>query len=179
LRKEGRLVVVFVTDEDDCSHRDGASGFPNELEDEPQGAGEFHEMFTNYTPRECYDRANQLATVQSYHDMLARLVLSGRTSDVLVSVIGGAVDTDGRMEASGCIPKPDGGVSNECNEVGGIGVSCSDGENCCSADSADRYIKLARQMNQDSLVGSICGTSFLDVVLPLFRQSELGGEEIF
>ena len=52
-------------------------------------------------------------------------------------------------------------------------------DNCCTADSADRYIKLARQMNADSLVGSICGTSFLDVVLPLFRQSELGGEEVF
>ncbi len=179
LRKDGRLVVVFVTDEDDCSHRDGASGFPNELENEPQGPGEFQEMFTSYSTRDCYERANDLATVQSYHDMLARLVLAGRTSDVLVSVIGGAVETDGRMEAAGCVATDDGSVSSVCSEAFGVGGSCVEWDNCCSADSADRYIKLARQMNANSLVGSICGTSFLDVVLPLFRQAELGGDVIF
>jgi hypothetical protein len=117
--------------------------------------------------------------VQSYHDMLARLVLSGRTSDVLVSVIGGAIETDGGMEASACIATGDGSVSSICAPVFGTGNRCTSEENCCTADSADRYIKLARQMNADSLVGSICSTSFLDVVLPLFRQSELGGEEVF
>jgi hypothetical protein len=180
LRKDGRLVVVFVTDEDDCSHRDGATGFPNELENEPQGPGDFLDLFTRYRTQDCYARVDELATVQSYHDMLARLVLAGRTSDVLVSVIGGAVDVAGSMEAAGCIATDDGSVSDECTEAFGTGNggACA-GANCCSADSADRYIKLARQMNADSLVGSICSTSFLDVVLPLFRQSELGGEEVF
>ena len=37
LRQDGQLLVIFVGDEDDCSHADGAYGFANELEGEPAG----------------------------------------------------------------------------------------------------------------------------------------------
>ncbi len=80
------------------------------------------------------------------------------------------------MEAAACTATDDGSVTDACAAVFGTGDPCTPADNCCTADSADRYIKLARQINESSLVGSICATSFLDVVLPMFLHSELGGD---
>lgn len=181
LRPDGRLLVVFVADEDDCSHRDGENGFPDELEFEPETCGDFPALFTtpDYSSQNCQARADQLASVDSYQAMLRGLVDQGRTTDVYVAVVGGLVESDGRLEPAGCTASDDGAVVGGCLESFGAGASCAEADNCCSADAASRYVKLARAVNADSLMGSICVPDFRAPLLPLFFQAELGGVDVF
>lgn len=182
LRPDGRLLIVFVTDEDDCSHRDGENGFHNELEFEPETCGEFTDLVLNYLPSACVDDADRLASVDSYRRMLRGMVSAGRTTDVLVSVVGGLVDggdgLDGDLVPGACIATDD-GVSGTCTAAFGTGATCAPEDNCCSADAANRYVALARAVNADSLVGSICADTFSEPLLPLFFQAELGGDDVF
>ena len=181
LRPDGRLMVVVVADEDDCSHRDGALGFPNELEGEPETCGNFPELFTNVavSPRNCVERANELVPIAAYRDVLRGLVDAGRTTDVMVSVMGGLRDNGAGLEPGGCAPLPDGGIDGGCLAVQGIGQTCDVDDNCCSADGAFRYVEFARSVNDDSLLGSICADNFRDPLLPLFFLDRLGGENVF
>ncbi len=179
LRDDGRLLVVFVVDEDDCSHREGENGFPNELEAEPQTCGEFVDLFLDYPPENCRSRSDQLASIDSYKDTLRRLVDDGRTTDVYVSVVGGLAEQGGSLEPAACVALDDGTVSADCVEAFGATSVCTPEQNCCSADAASRYVQLARAVNADSLVGSICADTFRDPLLPLFFRAELGGDDVF
>jgi hypothetical protein len=180
LRTDGRLMVVVVADEDDCSHRDGALGFPNELEGEPETCGEFIELFVRpeTNASNCQDRQDQLVSVGAYSDALRGLVDSGRTTDVMVSVMGGLRDNGAGLEPGGCAPLPDGGIDGSCRATLGTGQTCDVEENCCSADGAFRYVEFARAVNADSLLGSICADNFRDPLLPLFFLDRLGGDEV-
>jgi len=181
LRPDGRLVVVFVADEDDCSHQDGAFGFPNELAGEPEGCGDFPELFTNpdARPALCVEQADRLAPVSFYRDTLRALVDEGRTTDVIVSVVGGLRETGNGLVAGDCIAREDGSFDGLCSPVLGAGNSCTEDEQCCSADGAHRYVEFARTVNADSLMGSICAPDFRAPLMPLFLVGELGGEEVF
>lgn len=181
LRPDGRLLVVFVVDEDDCSHRGGENGFPDELVGEPETCGQFAELFTNIEikPENCIERSADLASIASYQATLRGLVDAGRTTDVLVSVVGGLVEGASGLEPAGCATTPEGSVSGGCFEAFGDGARCTPEENCCSADAANRYVQLAREINADSLLGSICADNFRDPLLPLFFRAELDGEDVF
>lgn len=181
LRPDGRLLVVFVVDEDDCSHRDGENGFPNELDGEPQTCGPFPGLFTNFetNARNCSERSADLASVASYQSTLRGLIDSGRTTDVFVSVFGGLVEGENGFEPEGCVATAEGGVDSGCFETFGSGAVCTPEENCCTADAANRYVQLARGINADSLLGSICADNFRDPLLPLFFRAELDGEDVF
>jgi len=180
LRTDGRLMVVVVADEDDCSHRDGALGFPNELEGEPDTCGEFLELFVRpeTSAANCQNRQDQLVSVGAYRNALRALVDDGRTTDVMVSVMGGLRDNGAGLEPGGCAPLPDGGVDGSCRATLGTGQTCDAEENCCSADGAFRYVEFARAVNADSLLGSICADNFRDPLLPLFFLDRLGGDEV-
>ncbi len=178
LRPSGRLVVVFVTDEDDCSHRDGASGFPDELDGEPVEGGDWPELF-RANPSNCYDRVGELAPIVGYRDALQALIADGRTTDVVVAAVAGARDDGLGFVAGGCVATSDDIVSGNCSEARGTSSSCSPEQNCCTADAGRRYVELALAVNADSLLGSICAADFLDPLLPLFTVAELGGEEVF
>jgi hypothetical protein len=181
LRPDGRLLVVFVADEDDCSHRAGENGYPDELALEPETCGDYPALFTTpeFSAQNCQARADQLASIDSYRAMLRGLVDDGRTTDVLVSVVGGLVEQGGRLEPAGCTASDDGNVEGGCLETFGIGGTCTDADNCCRADAASRYVQLARAVNADSLVGSICAPDFRAPLLPLFFHAELGGDDVF
>ena len=180
LRPEARLMVVFVTDEDDCSHRDGSTGFPDELLDEPATAGEWPDMFRSRT-QDCYERANELATVASYKGTLDTLVIDGRTSDVFVSVVAGLRDDGAGLNAGACIARDDGSIDGVCRALQGTSnaFECEQTGDCCMADGGGRYVELARAINADSLVGSICAEDFRAPLMPIFSVGELGGDEVF
>lgn len=174
LRKDGQLVVVFVSDEDDCSHADGAYGFFDEFQGEPDTCGEFFDLFNaDRAAGRCYSDAEHLAPVSDYADFLRGLKDEGRTTDVFVGVVGGLVDSAGSFVPSGCSPDGDGGVSAVCQASFGASNSCDADENCCFADGAYRYAALASAVNSESLLGSICAPDFRAPLLPLFFQSDL------
>lgn len=181
LRPAAQLMIVFVTDEDDCSHRDGSTSFPDELLDEPSEGGNWLPLFTNTRAQDCYDRANELATVASYKATLERLVDDGRTSDVLVSVMAGLRDDGLGLVAGGCLALDDGTITGTCFESRGNSNSLSvcEGVDCCTADAGRRYVDLARAVNADSLLGSICAEDFRAPLMPIFSLGELGGDEVF
>jgi len=178
LRPDAQLMVVFVTDEDDCSHRDGSTSFPDELADEPQTPGEWQGFFVKDT-RVCYERANELATVASYKSVLDKLVVDGRSSDVLVSVVAGLRDDGAGLNAGACIARDDGSIDGICRAVQGTSNACEQNDDCCTADGGGRYVELARAVNADSLLGSICEEDFRAPLMPIFSLGELGGDEVF
>jgi hypothetical protein len=175
LRPDAQLLVVYVTDEDDCSHDDGAHGFPDELAGEPACGEDFPAMFTQQ-PALCYEQPGLLAPVQGTVDFLRGLVDGGRTRDVFVGVIAGAVDgDDGIAFPSGCLATP-AGVATGCFESGGQsnarwpGAVCDpDVTTCCTAEPATRLFELARAVNDDSFVGSVCEVDYRATLLALFR----------
>ena len=180
LRPDGRLMVVMVADEDDCSHRDGALGFPDELEGEPATCGDFPGLFSRPETfaRNCQDRQDQLVSVGAYSETLRELVVNGRTTDVMVSVMGGLRDNGAGLEPGGCSPLADGAIDGSCRPSLGTAQACDVEDNCCSADGAFRYVEFARAVNGDSLLGSICADNFRDPLLPLFFLDRLGGEDV-
>lgn len=173
LRKDGRLLVVFVADEDDCSHQDGAFGFSDELVGEPQQCGDFFDLFSvaNSAAR-CSDDAELLAPVSRYAGFLRGLVSQGRTQDVYVGVVGGLFENAGLFVPGGCSPD-DGGVTAVCTPSFGTAASCSEEERCCAADGAFRYAELAAAVNSEALLGSICASDFRAPLLPIFFNSNL------
>ncbi|HEY1099589.1 MAG TPA: hypothetical protein VGF99_11705 [Myxococcota bacterium] len=182
LRKDGRLVVVYVSDEDDCSHRDGGGGFPDELAGEPIDAGDWHELYTQLSPVDCYERANELQTTASYKAGFDQLIADGRTTDVVVAVMGGVRDDGAGPIAGACIQRDDGVIDGQCLATfgnSGNSAVCTAETNCCTADAASRYVELARSINVDSPLGSICAEDFRTPFMPLFHVGELGGAEVF
>lgn len=181
LRPNGRLVVVYVSDEDDCSHRDGAGGFPDELANEPIEGGNWIDRLTASTSI-CQERANELQTTASYKATFDQLIADGRTTDVVVAVMAGIRDDGAGSIAGACIQHDDGTIDGQCTVSFGQsgGLDCTiEGANCCTADAASRYVELARSINVDSPLGSICADDFRTPFMPLFHVGELGGAEVF
>ncbi|MDP2339804.1 MAG: hypothetical protein Q8O67_02510 [Deltaproteobacteria bacterium] len=172
LREDGQLLVVFVADEDDCSHADGAFGFDDELAAEPAGCGEYFDLFTHST-QACTDDAEHLAPVSLYSDFLTGLRTSGQTQNVYVGVVGGLFESRGVQVPGACSPDIGGTVTAVCTPAFGTGNSCGPEESCCAADGAFRYAELAAAVNSEALLGSICAPDFRAPLLPIFFQSDL------
>jgi hypothetical protein len=174
LRPDAQLLVVFVTDEDDCSHDDGAYGFPDELVDEPACGVDFPNLFT-MPASVCSTQPELLAPVQGTVDFLRGLVDGGRTRDVFVGVVGGVIDgADGTSFPAGCRATAD-GVGNACFLSGGRSNQTTPGAvcdpavaTCCTADPASRLVDLAHAVNDASFVGSVCAPEYRTTLLPLF-----------
>lgn len=159
-RREGaRLVVVVVTDEDDCSHRDGKGNYPDE--NLRERCGEFPEFFLpdNFDPQRCYSDQASLQPVSSYTGPGTRF-----------AVIGGAVGGVGDADASQCFVNGAGAAIDGCvvtfgtSNLNGPGEPCDPagdearGGPCCVADAATRYAA----MTPTPWVQSICGAFSLD-----------------
>jgi hypothetical protein len=178
-RDDASLVVVFLTDEEDCSHGlgDGVlENFGNELEGE--FCGEFTDIFVNIQSSTCYSREAELSSVDLYLP-----ALKAHDENAKVAVIAGAIDDiDGNAVPAGCLVGGDGlpqGGQGVCFESGGLsnftapGEACAPdtadargGLPCCVADAGDRYFDFA-ELSGNGATDSICNQSFRQTMLQL------------
>ena len=182
-RGDASLVVIFLSDEEDCSH--GLGGMLEQFGDE--NAGELCGAWdANLQPSRCYTEPDDLAPVPLY-------VHSLRAVDprVKVAVIAGGVGAAGGTAAAGCLVGPDGrptggdtdgdGVNDLCFESMGMsnyvdpgarqvcGPDTADargGLPCCVADPGRRYYELAEQLGS-AATDSICNASFRSTMLDI------------
>jgi hypothetical protein len=172
LRDDARLAVVYLTDEDDCSHGDD---FPDDT------AGitcEEVQQVPSTNASDCYDRADELTPPQDFVDLIHAFKPAG---DTKVAVIGGFGD-DGAASCSqgaGDIDRactPTFGGSNDprnCSELDedgdgepdGVAVRAT-GLPCCEADAATRYEALADGFGGAGLRASIC-VDFRDTLIEI------------
>ncbi len=172
LRDEAQLMVVFVTDEDDCSH-DG-SDFPDET---LTTCGPGESIVTEHRPDDCYDDAAALTPVRRYAERLAAVKGPNRADDVSVVVIAGAIPAGGGFIAAGC-DKGAALLPGQCRPSHGLSNFTGPGEPCdatldtpcCTADAGSRYFEL-----QDDVAltgGSICSESFVDTLIAATQKTE-------
>jgi len=176
LRDDARLVVIFVSDEDDCSHADGAYGFTNDagndtcMDTDPYYYA--NEDGIQVRPSACYagtadDQHAALAPVSDYIDFLNELKGPDKVSVAVIA--GGTLADDGEVLIGGCSVGDDGRPAGGCRESRGLSnyskqpgdpchVDHPDGA-CCDADPGTRYFQFADGMN-DALKDSICQASF-------------------
>lgn len=192
-RPGAQLVVILLTDEEDCSHADGALGFLDENDGVACAANE------GQAPRDiadrCYSEPEKLAPVSRYVEAL-RAADPGAKVAVIAGLVPDGIDQDGvdpagadaELRASGCLAASSGDAapSDACWESHGSsalrspGQVCSDsplpeiaaarqGRPCCAADAGSRHLELARSFTTDaqarSLVDSICNASYRDTML--------------
>lgn len=177
LRPEAELLLIFVTDEDDCSNDGSTAAFTHATS---TICGQDPDVLLSNQPNLCYERADELTPVARYADVLRNLKGEGRDAWVRVGVIGGVVGEGERQRANGCIDI-DGVVENECFESGGnsnftqSGQLCDpairDREVCCSADGARRYLRLRTALAPGRFeAATICQEGFIssliDMALP-------------
>ncbi|MCP4498664.1 MAG: hypothetical protein GY822_01700 [Deltaproteobacteria bacterium] len=160
LREDARLVVIIISDEDDCSHSDGA-GFLDENASETtceESQPPWQLAPPNPLPSNCYDSSQRekLTAVSEYVDFLNTLKGPDKVS---VAVIAGSTSAENGVlisagckvgdEASGNPGSPDGncrppgGQSNFTQNVGDICHPDHEGEVCCDADPGTRYYAFA------------------------------------
>lgn len=174
LRPDGRLLVLFVSDENDCSHRDGAFGFTDELQDEPQTCGDFPALFTGPSPASCQTDAEHLTSITNAASFYTDLIASGRTTDVLIGVLGGGSRIGDSFVAGGCLLS-DGAVSTACVADDSTGNRCLPADPCCEAVGSQRQLDLARALGTAHLSTSICSPDYREALLPLFTTADRAG----
>jgi hypothetical protein len=173
-RANADLLIVFVTDEDDCSHDDGAQGYDNETLDQ---CGRGESLVTEHNPQACYDRIDDLVPVATYAERFRAHAGEGA---LRVLTVGGAVptnaeDDDAPHAASGCVVNSEGAIDGTCFENGGIsqfnGPNQPCGEDtiddrgglaCCTAEAATRYEDLVALV--DGSVRSICAGEYVSAI---------------
>lgn len=170
LRPEAALLIVFLTDEDDCSHADGAFGFDDETLDV---CGEDLSIVTEHTTKDCYEHPELLAPVAGYAERWRALKGPGREDAVRVTVLGGAVDQLGTLVPAGCLRDDEGQVTSSCRASGGNsnitgpGLVCDPASPelpCCTADASPRIFELGNRM-ASSTGDSVCGDSYARAML--------------
>lgn len=195
LRPEAKLIVIFLSDEEDCSHADGAYGFTDEnLAEGPDGLAAsscsvatepyYNQRVPAATPEECYTASDKLAPVNRYVDFLR----AQKGDDVAVAVIAGAVEANANIEPAGCrissgspsgMCTPSRGQSNATGPNGFCNAERLEEEGlhpCCQADSGSRYFQFAREFGAGSyLENSICYDSFRSTMIDI--ASFIGREE--
>jgi hypothetical protein len=98
-RREGRqLAVLFLTDEQDCSHTFGAHEFGEELASEIAGGDEIARANLGGTATRCYTDADALPSIDAY---VAEIKRHDESAKVAV-IAGGRFDDDGRFVAGDC-----------------------------------------------------------------------------
>lgn len=170
-RPNADLLIVFVTDEDDCSHADGAGGYDDET---LEACGPDDSLVTEHNPQACYDNSDDLLDVATYAE---RFLHHAGEGALRVLTVGGAVptdleDNDAPHTAAGCFVNPDGAIDSGCFANGGQsnftgpGQPCGEdtadergGLACCSADAASRYERLVNIV--DGSVRSICAGEYV------------------
>jgi hypothetical protein len=172
LRSHAALLIVFLTDEDDCSHADGRFGFDSETS---AVCGEDIRVVTDHSPTDCIARRETLAPVSAYAESWRLLKGAGNEGAVAVAVLGGAVNRLGAVVPAGCVAESDGRITDACEESGGLshltgpGQPCDpqSGVRCCAADAATRYFELATRLGAPSR-GSICAASYAPTMIAAF-----------
>ncbi len=170
-RPNADLLIVFVTDEDDCSHDDGAGGYDNET---LEVCGPDDSLVTEHNPSDCYSNINELVPVSTYAD---RFRAHAGEGGLRVLAVGGAVptnpdDNDAPHAAAGCFVTAEGAIDSTCFANGGIsqfngpGQPCGEdtaaergGLACCTAEAATRYEDLVAQV--DGSIRSICAGDYV------------------
>jgi len=181
LRDGAQLLVVFVSDEDDCSHADDTLGFDDETL-HTCGA-DLSSVTPPHNPSECYAPGAHLVPVADFAQHLADV----KGADVSVAVIAGAVDSGAELVASGCRPggastpqTPDSAchLSEGASNATGPGEPCDPvtlgGEQCCTADPAKRYLEL-RDDVASFTGGSICNDDMIDALIEATQKTESDG----
>ena len=171
IRNNAELIVIFLSDENDCSHADGEYGFTDENAGEGCDASNPEIAYGNRDPsvdsRTCYDNPELLAPIDRYVDFLKGVKGPGQEARVSTAVIAGAVrNANGVLESSGCIPV-NGSPNDQCRNSGGLSIYTSPGSPCdpanggacCAADPGTRYFQFADRLG-NSLTDSICYDSF-------------------
>lgn len=163
-RNDAALVVIFFTDEDDCSHGLGASTFEDELEGEVCGA--FDSIVTEHRPANCYAEEASLSPIGPYVDALL-----AADSNAKVAVIAGGLGLPGDVAAAGCRVGNNGAPVGGCFESGGLSNFTAPGQpcdpsvqTCCLADAGDRYYEFANEVGNKT-TDSICNESFRSTML--------------
>ncbi|MCC7070174.1 MAG: hypothetical protein IT383_02560 [Deltaproteobacteria bacterium] len=177
LRDDAELLLIFVTDEDDCSNDGSTEPFTHYTS---AVCDQDLDLYLETRPNLCYERADELTPVARYAERLRALKGEGRDAWVRVGVIGGVVGEGERQRANGCVDVG-GVVENECIETGGLsnftsgGYGCDpevlDGELCCTADGARRYFRLRSELAPGRFeAATICQEGFIssliDMALP-------------
>jgi hypothetical protein len=158
IREDARLLVLFVSDEDDCSH---GSDFTDENVNITCAEG-VQETFVG-NAGDCYARADDLTPVEDFVEFLEGL--KPDPADVYAMVTAGVGDVAGQVRPLGCRATQD-GYSAACTPSLGasnIPSRCGpDGEiqNCCEADAASRYVELAGAM--DANTSTICDANLAE-----------------
>lgn len=185
-RDDAALVVIFLTDEEDCSHGKGGmlEAFGNESAGERCGAWDTSSYWNDVPTTRCYSNPADLSPVAAYADALLAVDAKAK-----VAVIAGGVGEAGSITPSGCLVGagglPAGGDSNgdgmndTCFESGGLsnytehGMPCAadapdahGGVPCCVADPGSRYFELAELVGS-SATDSICNASFRPTMLDI------------
>ena len=169
LRPDAKLVVIFLTDEEDCSHADGEYGFDDQGVDDAACGDPGVAVDLSF----CYPQPfngvesqfDKLAPIDRYRDFLNGL--KPRADDVSVAVIAGAARDGDDIVAADCRIDGDGDPTEDCNPVLGNSQRpdfCGAGgtyEPCCVADRGTRYLALADALGGTrALRDSICYDSF-------------------
>jgi hypothetical protein len=192
LREDAKLVVIFLTDEDDCSHADGQFGLPDENDGEScdRDAEEFYSIKNPEAVTDrCYTNvdhdndsstpdlpggADELAPVSRYADFLR--AVKGDPDKVSVAVIAGATkNDDGTVNVEGCqtlngLPAGNCNASFGSSNATGSGQKCDPNgplAPCCKADKGTRYFSLAQDFEIKSKEDSICFASFRNTMLEI------------
>ncbi len=177
-RPNASLVVIFLSDEEDCSHDLGGAldRFGNELAGNTV-CGEFRDLVTNdFQPDRCYSDIAELSPVDLYVDSLR-----ARDPNAKVAVIAGSVDgPDGSSIPEGCLVDTNGlptGGADVCFSSEGLSNFDAPGEPCgpdtaadrnnlpcCVADGGGRYYDFADKVGRKA-TDSICNSSFRGTML--------------
>jgi hypothetical protein len=177
-RDNASLVVIFLTDEDDCSH--GLNGDPdpfgNELANDVCGSFPGLIGSQGEIPHKCYAEQDKLTPVSDY---VSRL--KAHDANAKVAVIAGSVDGS---TPGGCLVGADGapiGGDDVCfasegrSNFDGAGPTqfCGpdtaadrNGLACCVADGGGRYFEFADDVGNKA-TNSICNRSFRGTMIDI------------
>jgi hypothetical protein len=197
LREDAKLVVIFLTDEQDCSRLPDNDALADEFASDicgpqpPLEPGQSRpSAATCYT---AFDNGT-LSPVSEYAEFLRKQ--KKNADDISIAVIAGGVRDGDRTVAEGCTQaggQPVGGCwpaqgrsgTNACSptpsdpqvrkDVAEGGRGCLDeNENlkeceleCCQADSGSRYFDLADAFPDNSIKDSICYDSFRETMIKI------------
>jgi hypothetical protein len=188
LREDAKLVVIFLTDEQDCSRLPGNDSMPDEFADDicgiaptPAGvsAADCYDAFDNGTLSPVSEYADFLRKQKKNADDISIAVIAGGTRDGDATVadgctqdagqpVGDCWQSHGKSGTNACSATPsDPDVRRErgCLDDNGNLKACDLA--CCQADSGSRYFDLADAFPQQSIKDSICYASFRETMIKI------------
>jgi hypothetical protein len=141
LRPEAKLVVIFLTDEEDCSRLpdDNDQFVDNEGDAISEFSGESCDEFVDHFNNKaafCYANEERLTPVERYAEFLK--TVKARSSDISIATIAGAVtDADGKTVADGCFTRG-GEPDRACYQSGGKSNSIAAGQDCSDSPPQEK-----------------------------------------